>query len=89
MDIFILSANNMCKYDQMMKCISLKFYVPLSCFFWSQKLSRYDTCFIYMFEFLDHIKFCKVVLDIFKVNMEYSVHSAHFNFFIWSENVKK
>ena len=32
-----------------------------------------------IFEFLDHIKFCKVVLNTlsFKVNVEYSVHSAH------------
>ena len=45
-------------------------------------LSRCDTYFICIFEFLDHIKFCKVVLNIFKVNMKFSVYSAHFNFLL-------
>ena len=29
MDIFVLNANQMCKYDQLKKCISLKFSVLL------------------------------------------------------------
>ena len=33
------------------------------------------TLFVYL-SFLDHIKFCKVALNIFEVNMEYSVHST-------------
>ena len=40
----------------------------------SKKLSRCDTYFICIYEFLDHIKFCKVVLN--------SVHSTHFNFYL-------
>ena len=59
----------MCNYDQILKCISLKFSVLLS-----KMLSRCDTYFICIFEFLDHIKFCKVVLN--------SVHSTHFNFYL-------
>ena len=51
-------------------------------FILSKMLSRCDTYFICIFEFLDHIKFCKVVLNIFKVNMKFSVHSAHFNFYL-------
>ena len=38
--------------------------------------------FICILEFLDHIKFYEVVLNVFKVNMEHSVHSAHFNFYL-------
>ena len=40
------------------------------------------TSFVYIFEFLDHIKFCKVVLDIFIVNSEHSVHFAHCSFYL-------
>ena len=37
------------------------------------------TSFVYL-SFLGYIKFCKLVLNIFKVNMEYSVHSTHFKY---------
>ena len=60
----------MCKNDQLVKCIFLHCYPD---FILSKKLSRCDTYFICVF---DPIKFCKVVLNIFKLNMEYSVHSA-------------
>ena len=68
--------------------ISLSFLYCCSDFFLFKKLSRCDTYFICIFEFLDHIKFCKVRLNIFKVNMEYNVHSAHFNFYLM-EKMKK
>ena len=66
----------------MIKSISLKFLNCCPDFILFKKLSRRDTYFICIFEFLDHIKFCKVVLNIFKVNVAYSVHSADFNFYL-------
>ena len=60
----------------------LSFPCYCSDFILSQKLSRYDTYFICKFEILNDIKFCKVVLNIFKVNMDYTVNSAHFNFYL-------
>ena len=51
-------------------------------FILSKKFQDVTPTLFLCFEFLDHIKFCKVVLNIFKGNMEYSVHSAHFNFYL-------
>ena len=79
----------MCKYDQIMECILLSFHFCCPDYILSKKLSRCDTYFICIFEFLDHIDFRKVVLNIFKVNMDYSVHSAHFNMYFLRENVEK
>ena len=39
-------------------------------FILSKNVSKYDTYFIYILEFLAHIKFYKVVLNIFQVKME-------------------
>ena len=67
MDVFVLNANKLYKGDQIIKGISLKFSVQY--------------VIPTLFEFLDHITFCKVVLNVLKVNMEYSVYSMHFNFY--------
>ena len=40
MDIFVLYANKICKYDQITKCLSLKFSVLLSCFYFFQKVVK-------------------------------------------------
>ena len=41
-----------------------------------------------IFEFFDHIKFCKVGLNISKVKWS-TVYILHILIFIWNENVKK
>ena len=73
------------KYVNMTKLYSVYLLSLLYCcpdFVLSKMLSRCDTYFICIFELLDHIKFCKVILNIFKVNMKFNVHSAHFNFYL-------
>ena len=82
------------KYVNMTKLLNVHVLSLLYCcpdFILSKMLSRCDTYFICIFEFLDHIKFCKVVLNIFKVKIKFSVHSAHFNFYLkWKgEKTKK
>ena len=77
MDIFVFKCKKMCKYGQIMNCISFLFLYCCPNFILSKKLSRCDTYLIFIFAFLDHIEFCKVVLNISKVSIEYSVHSAH------------
>ena len=91
MDIFVLNANKMCKNDQIIKCISLKFSLLPSWLYFVQKVIRCEAYFICIFEFLDHIKFCKVELDIFKVHMECIIYYAHFYlYFKWKcEEMKK
>ena len=73
----------MFKYDQIIKCISPKFFCTAVLILFCPKSCQdvTPTLFVYL-SFLDHIKFCKVVLNIFKVNMENSVHSEYFSFYL-------
>ena len=82
------------KYVNMTKLQGVYLLSLLYCcpdFILSKMLSRCDIYCICMFEFLDHIKFCKVVLNIFKIYVKFSVHSPHFNFYFkWKgEKTKK
>ena len=54
-----------------------------------QKVVKMYLIYLYILV-LDHIEFCKVVLNTCKVNMEYSLlHFTQFNIYFLSENVKK
>ena len=42
---------------------------------------RYDTCWTITFQFLDHIKFSNIVLNIWTGNQSFSVNVTHFNIY--------
>ena len=89
MEIFVLNVNKMWNHHQIIKCISLKSSVLLFWFYFVQKVVKmWHLLYLYIWV-LDYIRLCEVVLNIFELNMKYSVHSAHFNFVSEAKKMKK
>ena len=89
MDIFVLSANKMCKYDQIIIFLSLKFSVLLSWFCFAQKVIKmWHLLFLYIRVFGPSY-ILQSSTEYFQSKYIYNkVYILHILIFIWSENVK-
>ena len=81
-DISVLNTNKMCKDDKIIKCISHRYLCTAVLISFCPNVTKmWHLLHLYTWV-LDHIKFCTVVLNIFKVNMEFCIYSAYLKFYL-------